>query len=79
MPRRSSRPAPIADDAELPDGFIRHDGGACPIHADSRPALLLRSGTRTRSGSRTASSWGPMWEHGTLKSSMDIVGYRLDD
>ncbi len=29
---------------ELPEGFVRHDGGPCPVPLDSHPAVMFPSG-----------------------------------
>lgn len=79
--RRTSRPAPLPDDVALEEGWIRHDGTARPIAADSKPAVLFRSSTRMQLGERTAASWdafaeGNCWEwRGRRPSPFDILAY----
>lgn len=77
MPRRSSRPKWITPDTPLPEGWERHDGGACPLPADSKPAVMFRMGTRFQPGLRTAASWGDMW--GDTGRPMEIVAFRRDN
>ncbi len=31
---------------QLPDGWIEHDGGPCPVPGDAPTAVLLRNGAR---------------------------------
>lgn len=85
MPRRTSRPRLLADDAPLPDGYTRHDGGHCPVSLTDRPGLLLRSGSRIRAGVHDAEHWdlfagGSLWRwQGNRPSPMDIVAWRAED
>jgi hypothetical protein len=72
MPRYS-RLKWIADDAPIELPWIRHDGGACPVHPFSRPAVMHRMGSRSQMGIRDAKDL--RWEHGNRQEPMDIVAY----
>lgn len=50
-------------------GWIEHEGGACPVHEMSFPEVILRSG---RKGVHAAHNL--IWEHDGR--SDDIVAYR---
>lgn len=84
MVRRTSRRKLLPDDAELEEGWIRHDGGKCPVAPDDRPAVFFRIGGPMKAGVRAASYWdefgeGSRWEwRGRRPGYYDILGYRFD-
>ena len=66
---------------DLPEGFVAHDGGPCPVEWDSRPGVIFRDGYRQKVGEVMAGQWvfpdhGPdLWQwarHGPA----DIIAYR---
>jgi hypothetical protein len=74
MARSKSRLKWIADDADLPQGWLRHDGGECPVPNCSRPAVMHRMGSRSQMGKTNAIDL--RWKHGDRQEPMDIVAYR---
>lgn len=84
MVRRTSRPRPLPDDVALEEGWVRHDGGPCPVDPQSKPAVLFRNATRFQPGIRTAASWddfaeGSCWQWaGRASDGFDILAYLPD-
>ena len=53
-------------EAMLADGWIKHDGGPCPVPLDSRPGVMLHNGwSQSFKYNLTARSfrWGPTDDH----------------
>lgn len=52
-------------DVEIPEGWIAHDGGPCPVPLRSRPQVMFRDGTiRDRPGvADTASRYIGVWDN----------------
>lgn len=66
----------------LPEGFVPHDGGPCPVPLDSMPAIMTRSGEVQSGGSWRASFWqageSDWWQHrGDHRNN--IIAYRLKE
>ena len=63
---------------DLPEGFLPHDGGPCPVPGDTHVVVLHKSGIRSDTyidqydGVDCASCWG--WSH--LGHPGDIIAYR---
>lgn len=72
--RRSRPPALLPDDVPLEPHMTRHDGGPCPIDLEAKPALLFRSGTRTRANGYPADHWNAFAE----RSCWEWLGYPPD-
>ncbi len=59
--------------ARIAAGWKRHDGGDCPVPADSRPKVMIRSGDILL-GDFTAGTLG--WENDpNRKVAGDIIAY----
>ena len=55
-------------------GWLPHDGGDCPVPADSRPRVMFRSGMVMRGPQLTARGWN--WRHSPKRDSFDdIIAY----
>lgn len=63
----------------IPEGFIRHDGGECPVPGDSRPDVMHANG-RITSGA-LANDWGSelgdWWKH-MRYTEWNIIAYLPD-
>lgn len=76
MVRRRSPAKP-----RIPAGWTPHKGGGCPVHPDSKPAVMFRIGSKTPRDMQTAEHWINMsagscweWEEGS-RAPMDIIAY----
>lgn len=85
MVRRRSPPASSPPSDPLPPGWQWHDGSGCPVAPDDRPAVWMRSGTRSALGARAASQWQG-WDGRRAGScwiwegdSFDILAFRCED
>lgn len=66
---------PPTDLSQLPDGWEPCSGVGCPVPADSKPSVMLRSGTTISAGSVTAASLEVFWRH--KGESGDIIAYKI--
>lgn len=80
MVRRRSPEKP-----RVPVGWTAHNGGGCPVHPHSKPAVMFRIGSKTPRDMQTAEHWINMgegscweWEEGS-RGAMDIVAYWPED
>ena len=80
MPRSKSRRS-----LTIPTGWTEHSGGGCPVHPDSKPAVMFRIGSKTPRDMQTAEHWINMgagscweWEEGS-RGAMDIIAYWPED
>ena len=67
--------------SELPEGFIPHDGGPCPVPLDSYPRVMLRGGELDR-GVVTASFWTGEtddWWQWMGDAETNIIAYKPED
>ncbi len=61
----------------LPEGFVPHDGGPCPVPLDSMPAVMFRDGEIVENW--PASNWGgekDWWQWQGSRRGYDIIAYR---
>lgn len=65
--------------ADIPDGWIAHDGGPCPVPLDSYPQVMARDGTiirrRVAAGiwARGSADW---WQHQGPERNNHIIAYK---
>jgi len=74
MARRSRLPP------TFPEGWIEHDGSPCPVHPESRPAVMFRHGGKTRMGAYSAKAlmdWhrDPWQWKDRQQGQCDIIAY----
>mgnify|MGYP006995913825 CR=1 FL=1 len=61
----------------LPDGFIAHDGGPCPVPLTERVDVVFRDGFDVTGCQGVAGSWGDLWIWPTSRyGPADIIAYR---
>lgn len=69
----------------LPEGFVAHSGGPCPVALDSKPGILLADGTMFAHGQIEAGYWvdarwtgkrGP-YQRGKLPTR--IIAYKVEN
>lgn len=60
--------------SELPEGFIPHDGGPCPVDG-GHPTVMFRDGRTHRFRLIRASE--PYWSH--IGDPDDIIAYRPEE
>lgn len=59
----------------LPEGFIPHDGGPCPVGADVRLEVVYRDGTRGRDPLAGDYEWSH--SHDDVWPDFEIIAYRV--
>jgi hypothetical protein len=63
----------------LPEGFVPHDGGPCPVPLNSKPVIMVRSGEIQTGESFPAWFWAAgdkdWWQHQGNRRN-NIIAYR---
>lgn len=70
-------------DAQRDEGWVKHDGGPCPIDRLTPVLILLRGGEETywyMAGSVVWQYGAPIWEAGgtPLPESAEVIAYKPD-
>ena len=68
----------------LPEGFIAHDGGPCPVHPHSKPAIIIRGFNRwhlcqMENGPEADEAGQFEWLHNPSAHAADIIAYRIKE
>lgn len=71
-----------SDAVVVPEGWIKHDGGPCPVDPMTRPGVRFRDGSSNPPGLIRARLWqwldGDWWKHETRNdhAGCDIIAYK---
>lgn len=69
-------------ETSLPEGFIPHDGGKCPVALGVRAAVMFRGGICT-GGASTAHFWArkpyDYWRWESPDHFFDIIAYKVEN
>lgn len=65
----------MLSEQQIAEGWLPHDGGPCPVHAESTPGVMLRSGA-WREPKACFSAGDYKWEHDSFNPRYDIIAYK---
>ena len=68
-------------EAMLADGWIKHDGGTCPVHPHAKVGVIIRGFNRNHicqlpGGPDEAGSFE--WQHNPSTPAADIIAYKQE-
>ena len=67
---------------EIPEGYIPHDGGPCPVPLDSKPGVVFADGCVLDAGENNALVWSDYgsdwWRHEATIPGYNIIAYLPD-
>lgn len=63
---------------DLPEGYLPHDGGPCPVPLDSRPGVMFADGVCTGMGYMRAINWDRWWTGDAHNPGDNIIAYKPD-
>lgn len=59
---------------ELPDGWIKHDGGPCPVDQGSRPSIMFPDGLTLDTAAYNSFAGDLRWSRRGMPT--DIIAYK---